>query len=161
MPQRCHFHWSLCLAVLLCVAPVLACKETDPQNLFNGCVIAGTMYMGPSQTKEITCDLNAETLLVALPSDRVSVDELVRKSVPRTAAEMLYSSELAGSRWCFLAPQQPANATTSERAVCDQSETPIERLSVARGRQFRLTLTRVGDAPVSVTKVSGTHDASQ
>ena len=161
MPQRRYFDRSPFLAVLLCIAPIMACTETDPQMLFNGCVIAGTMYMEPDQTKEIACDLNADTLLVALPSDAPSADELVRKSVPRIAAEVVSGSEIIGSRWCFLPPQQPGDGPTPQHSVCVQSETPIERLFVVRGRKFRLTLMRAGDTPVSITKVSADDGVSQ
>jgi hypothetical protein len=158
MPQKRYADWLLCLAMLLFIAPVMACRETDPRSLFTGCVTAGTMYMEPDQTTEITCDLKADTLLVALPSDTPSADELVRNSVPRLAAEMLAGNEQAGSRWCFLSARQSTKRSTSE---CVDSQPVIERLFVARGRNFRVTLMRVGDAPVSVTKVRASEDASQ
>ena len=158
MAQRRYVDWLLCPVVLLVIVSGLACRQTDPRGLFTGCVTAGAMHMESDQTKEITCGLKADTLLVGLPSDTPSADELVRNSVPRLAAEMLAGNELSGSRWCFLSAEQSAKRSTSE---CVESKTIIEGLFVARGRNFRLTLIRAGDAAVSVTKVSASDDAAQ
>jgi hypothetical protein len=120
--------------------------------VFDGCVLAGTAYMKRDQTKEISCALKPDTLLVALPAERPTENELVSRAVLRMAAEMLSESEAPGSRWCFLPPQQRPDQSHS---MCVQSEVPIERLFVVRGRQLRVTVKRVGDG-VFVTNVSAT-----
>jgi len=145
-------------ATLLFIASMTACEQRDPRTRFNGCVTAGTMYLEPDRTKEITCDVNSDTLLVALPDATPTADQLIQHNVPQLAAEILSDTEMAGARWCFLSPVQPQNRASSE---CVESKTAIVRLFVARGRTFRLELTRVGDAPASVTNVRASGDLSQ
>jgi hypothetical protein len=142
------------LAVFWCCAVALACKVTDPSVLLPGCVSAGTRRMQPDEVKELICDLNEDSLVIALPRGAPkAADELIRKSVPRNIAEILSENEVTSSHWCFVASHEGAPASTRATIVCAHSDTPIEGVFVARGRHFRLTLTRAGAEPAWVTNV--------
>lgn len=157
LQRRYNQHTCSLLFLLIFSAMATGCVVTDPQMLFDPCVSAATVGMEPDQAKEITCDLKPDTLLVASPSGTAPVEELVRKGLARIPAEAVSQSGLAGSRWCFLAPQDSARGT----AVCVDSHTPIERLFVVRGRRIRLVLRRDGGAAASVANIHGSDTLNE
>ena len=155
LPARLACVSSQVAVSLVCVVIFGACVETDPQMLFDPCVHAASIGMEPNQTKDVTCDLKASTMLAAIPGGTPTVTELVDKGLPETVAELVSISHdnLVGSRWCFARFREGAHEPTADRVVCVESQTHIGELFVARGHGFRLTLSRGNGESVSIVAI--------
>jgi hypothetical protein len=134
----------------LVTATLAGCEVTDPRELLNPCVNAAAIGIEQNQAKDVVCDLKTLTVLVGLPRGPASIDELRQKGLPPAAAEMMSHVELTTSRWCFLDAPEASTQPRLDRVECVETQTPIERLFVVTGRQFRLTLNRGEGAVVSI-----------
>jgi hypothetical protein len=145
------------LATCLTVAALLAgCRDTDPLSLLNGCLTAAARSGGSATPTELKCSIEESIDVIVIPRGPVTQSDLTDAGVPVNQAKLLAATRLESARLCTVqlsgAAAPPPSGTDATTVVgeseCVEMSLDVDRLLVARGREFTFTLGRTDGRPL-------------
>lgn len=150
------------LATTILVAAI-ACRVSDGVSRLSGCLVAASAESAQtSRVGDVVCELGPPVILIALPPQGATVEQLVDEHVPLELARLVQESSLAGSRWCTGSQMPPPGTSPSSgtptdsrvKVRCVESSFAIERLRVVSDvSSVKVSVKRIGER-TEVTEVT-------
>jgi hypothetical protein len=142
----------------------LGCRDPRPRALvlFDECLAGGIQSLRQGERRiEVDCLLQDPLLIVGLPHEKTTANDLMTAGLTREVAEMLATSGQEGGRWCSVEefqyePPKPNDTRTQipiATTNCVPSDLEIQQIVLTRSSRVRLVMVKSESGQLMLDKL--------